>query len=301
MTPIGGRSISSTFIDWPDIKLSSIPAARIPIDSPGTVTLDTPVEDVAQLALRAADLPPEKVKNRIFYAATGQPLHTAGDVADIVRSQISHTSIEIGPGPSGTDKLEIRYRGMLSIEKCPVPTRLSSTIPTARRRNRSIYRRLPRLPKEAIQVNTLNELFSLKGKTALVTGASGGIGRELAAGLAGAGAAAAAVHRRNILEMEETQHAIESSNGRSILLPGDLRELAAFQKLINDTVSQLGQLDILVNCAGMNRRKPITNVTEDDSDTINNVNFKSLFFLSQFAHARMRQTAVPGRSYRLRQ
>lgn len=75
----------------------------------------THVEDVAQLTTLAVDAPAEKIKDRLFYAATGQPLRTAGELADIVRRQISTADIDIGPGLSDTDKLEIRYRGLLSI------------------------------------------------------------------------------------------------------------------------------------------------------------------------------------------
>ncbi len=137
-------------------------------------------------------------------------------------------------------------------------------------------------------MSMLDDLFSLHGKTALVTGASGGIGRELAIGLSGAGAAVA-IHGRDLKELETTLRQIESAGGRGITLPADLRELPACRKLIEDTVSCLGGLDILVNCAGMNRRKPIVDVTEDDFDAINDVNLKSLFFLSQSAHGPMRR------------
>ncbi len=75
----------------------------------------THVEDVAQLAVRAADLPAEQVRDRVFYAATGQPLRTAGEVADIVRALVPSADIVIGPGLSPTDLIEIRYRGVLDI------------------------------------------------------------------------------------------------------------------------------------------------------------------------------------------
>lgn len=137
-------------------------------------------------------------------------------------------------------------------------------------------------------MSLLEDLFSLKGKTALVTGASGGIGRELAIGLAGAGAAVA-VHGRDGEEMRRTQAAIESAGGRAITLAADLRDLDACRQLVADAAQELGRLDILINCAGMNRRKPIAKVTEDDFDTIIDVNLKSLFFLSQAAHAVMKE------------
>jgi nucleoside-diphosphate-sugar epimerase len=56
------------------------------------------------------------LRERIFYAATGQPLRTANELADIVRARIATADIRIGPGLSDADKLEIRYRGVLSID-----------------------------------------------------------------------------------------------------------------------------------------------------------------------------------------
>lgn len=75
----------------------------------------THVEDVAQMTLRALDVTTDGLKSRIFYAATGQPLRTAGELADIIRKEIPTARITIGAGLSDTDQLEIRYRGVLSI------------------------------------------------------------------------------------------------------------------------------------------------------------------------------------------
>jgi nucleoside-diphosphate-sugar epimerase len=76
----------------------------------------THAADVAQLAIKAVDLPAAQVKDRVFYGATGRPLVTAGQVADIVKELIAGADIEIGSGLSEADLLEIRYRGVLSIE-----------------------------------------------------------------------------------------------------------------------------------------------------------------------------------------
>lgn len=76
----------------------------------------THADDVAQLVVRALDVPASQVEDRIFYAATGEPLATAGDVADTVKKLIPDADIEIGSGLSEEDLLEIRYRGMLSID-----------------------------------------------------------------------------------------------------------------------------------------------------------------------------------------
>lgn len=75
----------------------------------------THVSDVAQLAVKALDIPAGDVRDRVFYGATGRPLVTAGRVAEIVKELIPGTDIDIGPGLSEDDLLEIRYRRQLSI------------------------------------------------------------------------------------------------------------------------------------------------------------------------------------------
>jgi nucleoside-diphosphate-sugar epimerase len=76
----------------------------------------THVDDVAQLAVNAVDIAPEQVQDRVFYGATGQPLVTAGQVAELVKELVPGADIEIGSGLSEQDLVEIRYRGVLSIE-----------------------------------------------------------------------------------------------------------------------------------------------------------------------------------------
>src|SRR5687767_9438138 len=98
--------------------------------------------------------------------------------------------------------------------------------------------------------NTLDHFFSLAGKTALVTGASGGIGRALAVGLAGAGATIA-LHGRSETQLAEARREIESAGGRAITVTADLSDPATCERLIADASAALGRLDVLVNCAGM--------------------------------------------------
>ena len=76
----------------------------------------THAADVAQLAVKALDIPADQVQDRVFYAATGRPLVTAGELAEIVKKLIPGADIEIGSGLSEADLLEIRYRGVLSID-----------------------------------------------------------------------------------------------------------------------------------------------------------------------------------------
>ena len=133
----------------------------------------------------------------------------------------------------------------------------------------------------------LQRLYSLEGKVALVTGASSGIGRGLAVGLAEAGAAVG-VHGRNRQEIDSTCRTIEELGGTALPLQADLVDTAACAPLVEQVRAELGALDILVNNAATNRRKPITEVTEEDYDFVLAVDLKSPYFLSQAAYPLMR-------------
>jgi NAD(P)-dependent dehydrogenase (short-subunit alcohol dehydrogenase family) len=134
----------------------------------------------------------------------------------------------------------------------------------------------------------LERFFSLSGRTALVTGASGGIGRALAAGLAASGAAVA-LHGRSESQLRETAEQIQAEGGRYVCLTADLADRASCAGLIDRCAQQFGRLDVLVNCAGMNRRKPIAQVSDDDYDTIMAVNLRSVYDLSRLARDVMRR------------
>jgi nucleoside-diphosphate-sugar epimerase len=84
------------------------------------------VEDVVGIAVAALDAPQEKLQHRVFYAATGRPLITAGQVADVVGEMIPSADIQIQPGLSFVDRLEIRFRGVLDVK--PVEEQLGYTI-----------------------------------------------------------------------------------------------------------------------------------------------------------------------------
>jgi nucleoside-diphosphate-sugar epimerase len=75
----------------------------------------THADDVAQLAQRALDAAPDAILDRIFYGASGAPLVTAGEMAQMVREAVPGAAIEIGPGLSKDDLVEIAYRGVLDI------------------------------------------------------------------------------------------------------------------------------------------------------------------------------------------
>ena len=149
--------------------------------------------------------------------------------------------------------------------------------------SRNKYASLNSMSKE------LNALFSLKGKTALVTGASGGLGRALAAALAKAGATVG-LHGLTEEKLEEVSSFIRDDLGGNVItLKADLGCVDHCRQLISDAHRAMGRLDVLVNCAGINRRKLLEHVTPEDFDTITAVNLRSVFFLCQAAHGIMRE------------
>src|SRR5205807_9725448 len=97
----------------------------------------------------------------------------------------------------------------------------------------------------------IEDLFSLGGKRALVTGSSSGIGRAIAEAYAAAGARVA-IHGTNEQKLTDTRHAMESAGHEVVSLAADVGTVENCRELIEDAAESLGGLDILVNCAGMN-------------------------------------------------
>ena len=125
--------------------------------------------------------------------------------------------------------------------------------------------------------------FSLEGKVAVVTGSSRGIGRAVAEGLAGAGAAVT-VNGRDPQTTRVVAEGIAASGARSLAISGDVGNSADVHRLIAETVSAFGRLDILVNNAGISPYyKPAETMTEAEWDDIINVNLKSVFLCCQAA------------------
>jgi NAD(P)-dependent dehydrogenase (short-subunit alcohol dehydrogenase family) len=120
----------------------------------------------------------------------------------------------------------------------------------------------------------------------LVTGASSGIGRGIAVALGAAGARVVGV-ARNEQGLAETRALIGAAGGAATSHVADLAEPTAAHRAVDAVMEAHGRLDILVNAAGVQRRRPAFEVTEEDWDAMLAVNLKSLFFLSQAAARRM--------------
>jgi gluconate 5-dehydrogenase len=126
----------------------------------------------------------------------------------------------------------------------------------------------------------LHDLFGLEGKVALITGASGGIGRAIAEAYAWAGAKVALAGRSE-KRLQEVRAAIQAGGGQAEYFVCDLEQEHAPQELAAAVYETFGRIDILLNCAGMNRRQPAEEVTSENFDSIVAVNMRSVFFLCQ--------------------
>ena len=128
------------------------------------------------------------------------------------------------------------------------------------------------------------DLFSLVGRTALVTGANTGIGQGIAVALANAGADIVAVGRTS---PEDTAGMVRAAGRRFHSIEADLGSASHSGEIVQQAVEHFGAVDILVNNAGIIRRNDALEFTESDWDAVMNVNLKSAFFLCQAVARKM--------------
>lgn len=117
----------------------------------------------------------------------------------------------------------------------------------------------------------------LKGKVALVTGASRGIGRAIALELAGAGADVVVNYAGSEQAAEEVVQAIKAMGCRSIKVKADVGNVAEAEQLVSAAIEELGRIDILVNNAGITRDNLIMRMKEEEFDQVIHTNLKGVF------------------------
>lgn len=128
--------------------------------------------------------------------------------------------------------------------------------------------------------NTSN---SLKGKVALVTGASRGIGAAIAKRLAAEGAAVAITYANSPEKAEAVVGSIKAADGQAVAIRADSADSAAVKNAITTTVDTFGRLDILVNNAGVIVVAPVDQISDEDFDRLVAVNIKAVFVATREA------------------
>jgi len=122
----------------------------------------------------------------------------------------------------------------------------------------------------------------LDGRCALITGGASGIGRATALLLAQQGAAVAVVDM-NEAQGQAVAQAIIQNGGRAVFIRCDVSRAADCQRAVQETVEQLGGLNILFNNAGIIRRADVVGTTEAEWDRVMDVNVKSIFLFGKYA------------------
>jgi NAD(P)-dependent dehydrogenase (short-subunit alcohol dehydrogenase family) len=124
------------------------------------------------------------------------------------------------------------------------------------------------------------DLFKLDGKVAIVTGASSGLGVAFAEGLAEAGADIAICARR-AEKLEDTRKRVEATGRRCIAIPADVAKPEDCQRVVDETVKQLGRVDVLINNAGVGTAVPATREEPDEFRRVIDINLNGSYWMAQ--------------------
>ena len=133
----------------------------------------------------------------------------------------------------------------------------------------------------------MNKLFDISGKIAIVTGASVGLGRAMAEGLAEAGATVI-VANRNVEEGKAAADEMRANGLDAHSHPVDISDKQSIENLFNFVKEKFGRLDILINNAGINRMKPILDYQDDDWNAVMNVDLRGTYWCCRAAFPLMK-------------
>ena len=135
---------------------------------------------------------------------------------------------------------------------------------------------------------SVEQLFNLEGRVALVTGGNGGLGLGMALGLAEAGASIA-VAARNTEKTATALSQIEATGVKALGLTADINRESDITEMVAQTIEIFGRLDILVNNAGMVVRKEPQDLTTEEWDQVLDVNLRGAFLAAKTAYLHMKR------------
>lgn len=135
-------------------------------------------------------------------------------------------------------------------------------------------------------------MSKFEGKVAIVTGASRGIGREIALQLAKEGARLAVNYSGSKEKAEEVVQLIEAAGGEAFAIQADVSNAESVKKLVDETIATFGSIDILVNNAGITRDNLLMRMKEEEWDDVIDINLKGVFLCTKgVTRQMMRQRA----------
>ena len=135
---------------------------------------------------------------------------------------------------------------------------------------------------------SVNKLFDLEGRVALVTGGNGGLGLGMALGLAEAGASIVVAARNNTKTATAVSQ-IEATGAKALGLTADVSRESDIAEMVAQTIEVFGRLDILVNNAGMVVRKEPQDLTLEEWDQVLDVNLRGAFLAARTAYPHMKR------------
>lgn len=145
---------------------------------------------------------------------------------------------------------------------------------------------------------SLDKIFRLDGKVALVTGGYGGIGEVVCQGLLSMGAKVA-IAGHNLVRATECAKALAGDGHDAWATSFEATSISDTQRMINDVKEHFGHIDILVNCIGLQREEKAEEVTEEMFDYVLDVNLKSAMFQAQAVAREMIQQGTGGKQVHL--
>jgi len=131
-----------------------------------------------------------------------------------------------------------------------------------------------------MKTRKLSQIFDIKGKVAIVTGAASGIGRAIASDLAGFGAKVV-IADMDLRNAQKAVREIESAGGKAIAVKTDVSDSKSVDQMVKRTMEKYGKIDILVNNAGIMSRCMVMDMKEEELKRTLDINLKGVFLCSQ--------------------
>jgi NAD(P)-dependent dehydrogenase (short-subunit alcohol dehydrogenase family) len=131
--------------------------------------------------------------------------------------------------------------------------------------------------------------MKLNGKTAIITGATSGMGKAIAERFVLEGASVI-LSGRDLQRGKDLEASLLNQGGQAVFVPGDVADLAVNEKLVNESVSHFGKLDIVATNAGKLGLGSVTDISPEDWDETIRTNLYAVFFLSRFAIPEMQKS-----------